>query len=85
LLRYAPRFHKKIPKKDIQKKIPKKNSQKKFPKKFQQKIRFIFCNFFVKLKIFHSQFGVCFKKNWGSRPAGLGVKGIRTNSSKKLK
>jgi hypothetical protein len=33
-----------------------------------------------KLFRIHSQFRACLQKVWGSRPAGLAVKGIRTDS-----
>jgi hypothetical protein len=52
-----------------------------FKKKFQKKN---FREFFLGLFIFRSQFELCLQKFGWSRPAGLGVKGIRTNSSKKL-
>jgi hypothetical protein len=42
-----------------------------------------FKTFFL-LFIFRSRFEVCMQQFGGFRPAGLGVKGIRTNSSKRL-
>jgi hypothetical protein len=62
----------------IQKIIQKNNSKK--IKIFRE---FFFPIFFWQF-IFRSQFGVCLQTFGWSRPTGLGVKGIRTNSSKSL-
>jgi hypothetical protein len=59
------------------------NFQKKSQKKSNNFFMNIFREFFG-LFIFRSQFDVCLQKFGGSRPAGLAVKGIRTNSSKRL-
>jgi hypothetical protein len=56
---------------------------KKFRKKNQKIFREFFFQFFWRF-IFCSQFEVCLQMFWGSRPAGLAVKEIRTNSSKRL-
>jgi hypothetical protein len=53
-------------------------NSKKF-KKFKKK-----CLIFFWQSRFHIQFGVCLRKFGGSRPAGLAVKGIRTNRTKRL-
>jgi hypothetical protein len=70
-------------KKNFKKKFQKKKIQKKkISKKKIQKFWTFFVNFW--LFIFRSQLDVCLQNFWRSRPAGLAVKGIRTNSSKRL-
>jgi hypothetical protein len=75
------KFQKKIQNKKFQnKKFQNKNFQNKNLKFFRE---IFFSNFFWQ-SIFHILFGVCLQKFGGSRPAGLAVKGIRTNSTKRL-
>jgi hypothetical protein len=52
--------------------------------KILKNFREIFFLHFFWQSTFHIQFGVCLRKFGGSRPAGLAVKGIRTNSTIRL-